>query len=65
MKEQYRWNYNIKIKTKEGTYEYEDVPLEDMTLLVLKHPEYTELQAKQNKGKVKKIGTNNKHNTNR
>ena len=23
MKEQYKWNYNIKIKTKEGTYEYE------------------------------------------
>ena len=24
MKEQYKWNYNIKIKTKEGTYEYKE-----------------------------------------
>ena len=24
MKEPYRWNYTIKIKTKEGTFEYEE-----------------------------------------
>ena len=51
MKEQYKWNYNIKIKTKDETYEYEDVPLEDMTLLVLKHPKYDELRATQCKHK--------------
>jgi len=56
MKEQYKWNYNIKIKTKDGTYEYEDVPLEDMTLLVLKHPEYTELQAKHSGKEVANSG---------
>lgn len=51
MKEQYKWNYNIKIKTKDEIYEYEDVPLEDMTLLVLKHPKYDELRATQCKHK--------------
>ena len=51
MKEQYNWNYNIKIKTKEGTYEYEDVPLEDIVLIDLKHPNREELQATQCKHK--------------
>jgi len=59
MKEQYKWNYNIKIKTKEGTYEYEQ-PIEKLEELLEKHKDYTELQAKQNKGKVKKIGTMDK-----
>ena len=54
MKEQYKWNYNIKIKTKEGTYEYEDVSLEDMTLLVLKHPNYEEIKAEHKEEKCKK-----------
>lgn len=59
MKEQYKWNYNIKIKTKEGTYEYEDVPLEDIVLIDLKHPNREELKAE--KVKVKKlVRTNNK-----
>lgn len=59
MKEQYKWNYNIKIKTKDGTYEYEDVPLEDIVLIDLKHPNREELKA--DKVKVKKIvRTNNK-----
>ena len=59
MKEQYKWNYNIKIKTKEGTYEYEDVPLEDIVLIDLKHPKREELKA--DKVKVKKlVRTNNK-----
>ena len=58
MKEQYKWNYNIKIKTKEGTYEYEDVPLEDIVLIDLKHPNREELKA--DKVKVKKIGTMDK-----
>lgn len=59
MKEQYKWNYNIKIKTKEGAYEYEDVPLEDIVLIDLKHPNREELKAE--KVKVKKlVRTNNK-----
>lgn len=58
MKEQYKWNYNIKIKTKDGTYEYEDVPLEDIVLIDLKHPNREELKA--DKVKVKKIGTMDK-----
>lgn len=58
MKEQYKWNYNIKIKTKDGTFEYEDVPLEDIVLIDLKHPNREELKA--DKVKVKKIGTMDK-----
>lgn len=27
MNEQYKWNYDIKIKTKEGTFEYEQETL--------------------------------------
>lgn len=57
MKEQYKWNYNIKIKTKDGTYEYEDVPLEDMTLLVLKHPNYEEIRATHRERKEHKENT--------
>ena len=54
MKEQYNWNYNIKIKTKDGTYEYEDVPLEDIVLLDLKHPDREELKATKEETKCKK-----------
>ena len=56
MKDQYKWNYNIKIKTKEGTFEYENVPLEDMVLIVLKHPEYTELVTKHSGEEVTNSG---------
>ncbi len=52
MKEQYRWNYNIKIKTKDGTYEYEK-PLEELEELLKRHKGYEEVKAE--KGKVKKI----------
>jgi hypothetical protein len=45
MKEDYKWNYNIKIKTKEGTYEYEKEDLSNIDLLLEKHKDYTELQA--------------------
>lgn len=53
MKEQYKWNYNIKIKTKEGTYEYEKEDLSNIDLLLEKHPEYEEIKAE--KVKVKKL----------
>ena len=42
MKEQYKWNYNIKIKTKEGTYEYEKESLDNIDLLLEKHKDYEE-----------------------
>ena len=58
MKEQYKWNYNIKIKTKEGTYEYEKESLDNIDLLLEKHKDYEELKAE--KVKVKKIGTMDK-----
>ena len=44
MKEPYKWNYSIKIKTKEGTYEYED-KLEHIDKIIEKHPNYEELKA--------------------
>lgn len=43
MKEQYKWNYNIKIKTKEGTFEYED-KLENIEKLMNKHREEGDMQ---------------------
>ena len=59
MKEQYKWNYKIKIKTKEGTYEYEKESLDNIDLLLEKHKDYEELKAE--KVKVKKlVRTNNK-----
>ena len=56
MKEQYNWNYDIKIKTKDGTYEYEKVPLEDITLLTLKHPNYESIDAKHSGKEVANSG---------
>lgn len=53
MKEQYRWNYTIKIKTKDGTYEYEKEDLSNIDLLLEKHKDYEEVQATYNKSKVK------------
>ena len=58
MKEQYKWNYNIKIKTKEGTYEYEKESLDNIDLLLEKHKDYEEVKAE--KVKVKKRGTMDK-----
>lgn len=58
MKEQYKWNYNIKIKTKDGTYEYEKEDLSNIDLLLEKHPNYEEIKAE--KAKVKKYGTMDK-----
>ena len=54
MKEQYKWNYTIKIKTKEGTYECENVPLEDIVLLDLKYPNREEFKATKENVKCKK-----------
>ena len=46
MKEDYRWNYQIRIKTKEGTFEYEKEDLNNIDLLLEKHKDYQELEAK-------------------
>jgi len=51
MKEQYKWNYLIKVKTKEGTFEYEKEDLTDIDLILMKHPKYDELRATQCKHK--------------
>lgn len=54
MKEQYRWNYTIKIKTKDGEYEYEKETLDNIDLLLEKHKDYEEVQATRKEGKCKK-----------
>ena len=58
MKEPYRWDYNIKIKTKEGTFEYEKESLDNIDLLLTKHPDHEEVRATHNKPKTlaKKLG---------
>lgn len=45
MKQQYNWDYTIRVKTKEGTFEYED-KLENVDKILEKHPNYEEIQAK-------------------
>ncbi len=45
MKQPYNWDYNIKVRTKEGTYEYED-KLENVDKILKEHPNYEEIQAK-------------------
>lgn len=46
MKEQYNWDYLIKIKTKDGTFEFEKESLEHLEELINQYPEYEEFQAK-------------------
>ena len=55
MKDKYRWNYNIKIKTKEGTYEYENEDIRNIDVILNEHPDREEIRLE--KAKVKKIGT--------
>lgn len=45
-KTEYVWNYNIKIKDKNGEYIYEKETLEHLAELTKQHPEYTEIEAK-------------------
>ena len=54
MKEQYKWNYTIKIKTKSGTYEYEKEDLSNIDLLLEKHKDYEEVKAEREKTLCKK-----------
>ena len=55
MKEQYKWNYTIRVKTKEGTYEYEKEDLQDIDLLLEKHKDYEEVEAKKVEKCKKKV----------
>ena len=45
MKQPYIWDYTIRVKTKEGTYEYED-KLEHIDKIIEKYPNYEEVNAK-------------------
>lgn len=57
MKEDYKWNYTIKIKTKEGEYTYEKETLENLDLLLEKHKDYESVEAiHKDKQKVLKRG---------
>lgn len=61
MKEPYKWNYNIKIKTKEGTFDYENEPIEKIESIIQEHPDYEEISAVHSKKLVKRkqIRSNN------
>lgn len=52
MKQPYNWDYTIRVKTKEGTYEYED-NLENIDRVLQRHPDYEEVQATHRKPLVK------------
>lgn len=58
MKQPYNWDYTIRVKTKEGTFEYEKEDLSNIDLLLEKHKDYEEVQATHNKQLVKKRGYN-------
>lgn len=59
-KDKYIWDYHIKIRTKEGTFDYEKEDLSNIDLLLEKHPGYEEIRATQNKPKTlaKTLGGN-------
>ena len=42
MNDPYRWDYKIRIKTKEGSFEYEEDNVLDAVKLVEQHPDYEE-----------------------
>ena len=44
MKQPYNWDYTLRVKTKEGTFEYED-KLENIDTILQKHEGYEEIQA--------------------
>jgi len=54
MKEPYKWDYTIRIKTKEGTYEYED-KLENLEKIVEEHKDYEEVEVKKVEKCKKKV----------
>ena len=48
MKQPYNWDYTIRVKTKEGTFEYEKETLDNLDLLLEQHKDYEELRATRN-----------------
>lgn len=63
MNEPYIWNYKIKVKTKDGEYQYERETLENIEDILEKHPNYEMVHAKHVKKLVKKdvrFGNKNK-----
>lgn len=54
-KDEYIWDYHIKIKTKEGTFDYEKKDLSGIDLLLEKYPDYEEVQATHIKPKPKTL----------
>lgn len=48
MKQPYNWDYTIRVKTKEGTFEYEKETLDNLDLLLKQHKDYEELRATKN-----------------
>lgn len=59
IKQPYNWDYTIKIKTKEGTFEYEKNDLCDLDLLLMKHPNYEEVRAEHKEDKPKALTKRN------
>lgn len=53
MNEQYIWNYKIKVKTKDGEYNYERETLEKIDDILEKHPNYDVVHAVHTKKLVK------------
>ena len=51
-KTEYVWNYDIKVKDKNGEFIYEDETLENLQDIILKYPHYDEIQASHIKTKV-------------
>lgn len=48
MKEPYNWDYTIRVKTKEGTFEYEKEALENIDTLLELFPDREEVIATKN-----------------
>lgn len=51
----YMWNYDIKIKDKNGEYVYERETLEHLLEILKQHPEYTEVNTKHVGKTLKKV----------
>lgn len=58
MKTEYVWNYDIKVKDKNGEYIYEKETLEHLDEVIKQHPDYEEIQAKHIGKTLKKIYRN-------
>ena len=54
MKEPYIWDYTIRIKTKEGSFEYEEENVLDAVKLAEQYPDYEEFYMQRKKLKCDK-----------